>query len=166
MSGLKTLEVATANRPGRGTAEIVLYGKGFGPESLSHLGRLGDTGCESTSWMSVSAVSCKLTTKIGTTLQGWLTVGKTSAVAMTSQAYSFDGGSMSIVMEQNRAGTGSMSISLHGANFAMLGVGLTSMARAGHTGCEGTEWVSETSLYSLVGLIDANTRRVVMTVAH
>ena len=49
---------------------------------------------------------------------------------------------------------------------ARVGLGLvafTALGRVGQTGCEGTEWESETSVRCLVGQGSQGTRRVVMT---
>ena len=43
----------------------------------------------------------------------------------------------------NRGGTGSASVTVRGAGLGL--VAYTSMVRSGATGCEGTEWESETS---------------------
>eukprot|EP00001_Collodictyon_triciliatum_P158170 27748_6 len=70
-------------------------------------------------------------------------------------------GRVSMVRRQNRAGTGSASVTVHGASMGL--VALTAMVRSGQTGCEGTEWESETSVRCLVGHGARGTRRVVMT---
>ena len=61
---------------------------------------------------------------------------------------SVDGG-MSVMRRQNRAGTGSASVTVHGAGLGL--VAFTALGRVGQTGCEGTEWESETSVRCLVG---------------
>ena len=72
-----------------------------------------------------------------------------------------DGGSISVVRGYNRGGTGSTSVTVVGSG---LGVGrYTGSLRLGQTGCEGTEWESETSLTCLVGSGLFASRRVVLT---
>ena len=61
----------------------------------------------------------------------------------------------------NRGGTGSGSVTVHGGSLGL--VAYTSMVRSGATGCEGTEWESETSVRCLTGRGTRGTRRVVMT---
>ena len=61
----------------------------------------------------------------------------------------------------NRAGTGSASVTVHGSGLGL--VAFTALGRVGQTGCEGTEWESETSVRCLVGHGARGTRRVVMT---
>ena len=59
------------------------------------------------------------------------------------------------------AGTGSASMTVHGASMGL--VAYTGEARQGQTGCEATEWESETSVRCMVGHGSRGTRRVVMT---
>merc|ERR1719506_951768 len=69
---------------------------------------------------------------------------------------------MSVAGRGNRGGTGSASMTVHGASMGL--VAYTGKARHGHdTGCEATEWESETSVRCLVGHGSRGTRRVVMT---
>merc|ERR1719199_2412477 len=78
-----------------------------------------------------------------------------------SAAYSIDVGSVSMSRGYNRAGTGSASVTVHGASLGL--VTYTGIGRTGETGCEGTEWESETSVRCMVGHGGRGTRRVVMT---
>ena len=81
-----------------------------------------------------------------------------------TQTWSVDIGALSVMRRANRAGTGSASFTVHGANMGL--VTYTGRAREGHTGCETTEWESETSVRCLVGHGARGTRRVVMTVGE
>ena len=78
-----------------------------------------------------------------------------------SAMYSVDAGSMSVTRRSNRAGTGSASVTVHGSGLGL--VAFTALGRVGQTGCEGTEWESETSVRCLVGHGARGTRRVAMT---
>merc|ERR1719163_2301817 len=106
--------------------------------------RSGQTGCEGTEWESETSVRC-LAERSGS----------------MSEAYSVDVGSMSTMRRDNSAGTGSASVTVHGSSLGL--VGMTAMVRSGQTGCEGTEWESETSVRCLAGHGGQGTRRVVMT---
>src|SRR6056300_1765739 len=66
-----------------------------------------------------------------------------------------------LTRRQNRAGTGSGSMTVHGSGMGLAGY--TARGREGQTGCEGTEWESETSVRCLVGQGAGGTRRGVMT---
>ena len=78
-----------------------------------------------------------------------------------TQAWSGDVGMMSVIDGYNRAGTGSASVTVHGAGMGL--VTYTGRAREGQTGCEATEWESETSVRCLESHGGRGTRRVVMT---
>ena len=79
-----------------------------------------------------------------------------------TQAWSGDVGMMSVIDGSNRGGTGSGSVTVHGAGMGLVSV-YTGRAREGQTGCEATEWVSDTSMRCRVGQGVSGTRRVVMT---
>jgi hypothetical protein len=66
-----------------------------------------------------------------------------------SQAWSVDVDVISQSRRANRAGTGSASVTVHGAGMGI--VRHTAKGRTGHTGCEGTDWQSETSVRCRVG---------------
>ena len=78
-----------------------------------------------------------------------------------SGAYSVDTGSTSVLMRSNGAGTGSAWVTVHGSGLGMTG--LTGMSWIGDTGCEGTEWESETSVRCLTGHGYGGTRRMMVT---
>ena len=81
-----------------------------------------------------------------------------------SGAMSFDVALVSVAHASNRPGTGPAVVTVSGLG---LGIVLNTMrARAGHTGCESTKWVSETSVVGRLGHGAGSTRRLVMTVAH
>ena len=66
-----------------------------------------------------------------------------------SAVYSVDPGELSLTQACNRAAIGSALVTVRGA-----GLGLTllsALARSGQTGCEGTDWESETSMRCLMG---------------
>ena len=78
-----------------------------------------------------------------------------------SEGYSVEAASMSVMRRGYHGGTGSASMTVHGSSLGL--VGFTAMGRVGETGCEGTEWESETSVRCLVGHGARGTRRVAMT---
>jgi hypothetical protein len=70
-----------------------------------------------------------------------MTVGERGG--SVTQVWSVDVGALSVMRRQYRAGTGAASVTVHGASMGL--VTYTGWARKGHTGCEATEWESETS---------------------
>ena len=124
--------------------------------------REGHTGCESTQWESDSAVRCLIGHGARGTRRVVMTAGERRG--SVTQTWSVDSAALSVMRRRNRAGTGSASITVHGANMGL--VAYTGRAREGHTGCETTVWESETSVRCLVGHGVRGTRRVVMTVGE
>ena len=88
----------------------------------------------------------------------WFRARGSSGLVMTvgerggsvSQAWSIEAPGLSIMTRLNAAGTGSTSVTVHGASMGL--VSYTGRAREGQTGCEATEWESETSMRCMVGL--------------
>jgi len=81
-----------------------------------------------------------------------------------SHVISMDVAEMNYVFHRNKASTGSLLVTVHGAG--LLSLAYTLMARVGFTGCELTEWNSETSLIAIVGHSVRSTRGVSLTVGH
>jgi hypothetical protein len=147
------------NRGGTGSASVTVHGSSLGMVSFTALGRMGQTGCEGTEWESETSVRCLVGQGIRGTRRVAMTAGERSGSG--SAMYSVDVGSMSAATGSNRAGTGSMSVTVQGAGLGQ--VALTALGRVGQTGCEGTEWESETSVRCLVGSGVRGTRRMVVT---
>jgi hypothetical protein len=147
------------NRAGTGSASVTVHGSGLGLVSLTAMGRMGQTGCEGTEWESETSVRCSMGHGLFVTRRMAMTAGERGG--SSTSATSIDSGSVSVSLQRNRAGTGSASVTVHGAGLGL--VSLTAMGRIGQTGCEGTEWESETSVRCLVGLAVPGTRRVAMT---
>ena len=122
-------------------ASVTVHGAGMG--LLTHTGRAreGHTGCEATGWESETSVRCRVTYGARGTRRLVMTVGERGG--SRTQGWSVDVGALSVMRRQNRAGTGSGSVTVHGAGMGL--VTHTGRARGGHTGCEATEWESETS---------------------
>jgi hypothetical protein len=147
------------NRPGTGSASVTVHGAGLGLVAYTSMGREGQTGCEGTEWESETSVRCMGGHWKSSTRRVVMTAGLRGS--SVSQVWSVDKAMISTVRLKNRAGTGSASLTVHAASLGL--VAYTSMGRGGQTGCEGTEWESETSVRCMVGQGHAGTRRVVMT---
>jgi hypothetical protein len=78
-----------------------------------------------------------------------------------SGAWSVDVGGVSMGRRGNRAGTGSASVTVHGAVIGFLFA--SGSARGGATECEASQWESETSVRCLIGRGVQGSRRVVVT---
>ena len=126
---------------------MTVHGAGLGLLAYTAMGREGHTGCEGTEWESETSVRCLMGHGARGTRRVAMTAGERSG--SMSEGYSVDGGSMSVMRRENRAGTGSASVTVQGSGLGL--VAYTGMVRSGETGCEGTEWESETSVRCLVG---------------
>ena len=115
--------------------------------AFTALGRVGQTGCEGTEWESETSVRCLVGHGIRGTRRVAMTAGERAGACR--RRCSVDAGSLSVSGEANRAGTGSASVTVHGSSLGL--VAFTALGRVGQTGCEGTEWESETSVRCLVG---------------
>merc|ERR1719183_1996284 len=144
------------NRAGTGSASVTVHGASLGLVASTALGRTGQTGCEGTEWESETSVRCMVTHGVQGTRRVAMTAGERGG--SMSEAYSVDEGSMSTLHRDNRAGTGSASVTVHGASLGL--VVSTALGRSGQTGCEGTEWESETSVRCMVTHGGQGTRRM------
>ena len=153
MSGAMSVDTGSVsmsravNGAGTGSASVTVHGAGLGMAAVTALGRIGQTGCEGTEWESETSVRCMIGQGSPGTWRVVMTAGERGG--SMSEGYSVDVGSMSTLHRDNRAGTGSASVTVHGASLGLIS--FTVLGRAGQTGCEGTEWESETSLRCMVG---------------
>ena len=152
-------EIEWSNLGGPGSAMVTVHGSGLGLTGLCLRGKVGETGCEGTEWESETSVRCHAGHGVRGTRRMAITAGERGG--SSSVAMSFDSGSVCVSLQRNRAGTGSASVTVLGAGLGL--VSFTGMVRSGQTGCEGTEWESETSVRCLVGHGARGTRRMAMT---
>ena len=152
--------VRASNRAGTGSASMTVNGASMGIVTYTQSARYGKTGCESTDWASETSVRCQLGGGAGGTRRSVMTVGQ--RIGSVSKAWSADTMRMSRTRRGNRASKGSASMTVHGSRIGI--VRYTVRGRPGHTGCEGTDWQSGTSVRCRVGHGAAGTQRVVITV--
>jgi len=126
---------------------MTVHGASIGKTAYTGRGREGHTGCEATEWVSDTSVRCKLGQGVQGSRRAVVTAGEGSG-SLTG-AWSTDVPGLSVMQGSNRAGTGSASLTVYGSG---LGLNmLTVKVHEGHTGCEGTEWSSGTSVRCMVG---------------
>ena len=148
-----------SNAAGTGSSLITVHGSSLGLVAYTGRARQGHTGCGATEWESETSVRCLVGHGVRGTRRVVMTAGERGG--SVTQAWSVDVGGLSVMHRGNRAGTGSTSMTVHGASMGL--VTYTGRAREGHTGCEATEWESETSVRCQIGHGARGTRRVVMT---
>eukprot|EP00283_Hemiselmis_rufescens_P008191 CAMPEP_0173427680 /NCGR_PEP_ID=MMETSP1357-20121228/6824_1 /TAXON_ID=77926 /ORGANISM="Hemiselmis rufescens, Strain PCC563" /LENGTH=103 /DNA_ID=CAMNT_0014391565 /DNA_START=103 /DNA_END=411 /DNA_ORIENTATION=- len=78
-----------------------------------------------------------------------------------TEAFSFNSPSLSSVTRRNAPGTGSASVTVHGASFGHSGY--SAGVRVGFSACESSDWVSDTEVACRVALGVRGTRRVTVT---
>ena len=131
-----TSRLRRLNRAGTGSASVTVHGAGMGLVSYTGRAREGQTGCEATEWESETSMRCMVGHGARGTRRVVMTVGERGG--SVSQAWSIEAPGLSITRRGNRAGTGSTSVTVHGASMGL--VSYTGRAREGQTGCEATEW--------------------------
>ena len=141
-----------------GKAYVSLFGGRFSTFAFSSAVRQGFSGCESTLWESESSMRCLAGMGVGATRQLMITAGHLHSL---TSGFSMDIASLSAARRHNFAGTGSSSVTVHGTGLGLLS--FTAMVRGGQTGCEGSEWESETSVRCLASIGSKKSRRFVMT---
>jgi hypothetical protein len=134
----------------------------MGLETYTGRGLNGKTGCEATEWESETSVRCLMTHEDRGTRRVVMTAGERGG--SVTQTYSSDCSCLSYIRPSNRAGTGSVSVTVHGSNFGLIVD--TFKVRLGQSSCEATEWESEASVMRLFGQGASGTHRSVMTVGQ
>jgi len=158
---------ATAsNFAGTGPFSFTVYGGNLGGIIYTVKTRAVPTGCESTEWKSETAVRCHVGHGVRGTRRVMMTLGQFTG--SLSQAWSADAGTsrkfLNLSLEANQPGTGSMSLTVHGTGFGFMMY--TSQYRIGSTGCEATNWRSQTSVQCLVGQGISGTKHVAITMGE
>jgi len=148
-----------SNMAATGSASVTVHGAGLGLVVFTAMGRAGQTGCEGTEWESETAARCMLGQGARGSLRIVMTAGEQGGSG--SAVFTVDTGGLSLTRGYNRAATGSVSVTVHGAGLGLTS--MTAMGRSGQMGCKGTEWKSETSMRCLMGRGAQGTSRMVMT---
>ena len=130
-----------ANTRSRGGLSISVTGTNFGQFSATPMAR-GETAGEATTWVSDSTVQCRAAG--GVERSRTLLVTSGVGVGILTEAWSYDGVTVSGMRRGNNPGTGSTTVTMHGAGFGL--VSYSGAGRVGATACEATGWESETSL--------------------
>merc|ERR1719199_636794 len=153
---------AVLNRASTGSASLTVHGMGLGSREYTTLANSLGPACEATEWESDTSVRCLHQASFRGTKKVAITIGERVGTGTEMYMLSIDTGVMSGSRKTNRAGTGSSSMTVHGAGFGWV-TWYSSQARYTQTGCEGTEWESETSMRCLVGQGAQGSRRLTIT---
>ena len=155
--GPEVSEALAGNRGGAVSSSATITGSGFGATMLSQVGQIGGTASEASEWRSDTSVVCKTTTVgIGHTQTASMTVG--ARTGYLTGAASYDGSRVSSLSGGNRGGAGSVArVTVQGDGLGT--VDMSSAGRLGGTGCEASEWRSDTEMTCLSGMGVMSTRR-------
>ena len=142
-----------------GGASVTVHGANMGLTSYSASARSGQTACEQTTWSSDTSVRSQSEQGVGESRRVLVTTGTRGGSATWS--FSTDKSVASLMRRSNAAATGSLSVTVHGAN-----VGLTttsSSVRVGRTASEQTTWGADTSLRCQAGHGVGGSRLLLLT---
>ena len=152
------------NRRETGSASVTVHGSSLGLVGMTAMVRSGQTGCESTYWISASSLLC-LSAAIS---RASLSVIITSGFTKASLSVGFSTDFVSVFRAYPRfldtSSTANESTTIVGAGFGTKDVSL--MARFGNTGCESTNWLSDSSLEGMIADGLAPKPVLVVTSAH
>ena len=132
----------------------------FGTGDLCSLARIGDTACESSLWISDSALTCKRAA--GHMATHPIFVSMTNALSAITAAVSYDSNRLASLTPSNSASSGSVSVTVSGVNFGVLKWSLH--VQSGISRCESSVWSSDTSVTSKVSSGRHASRRFTVTV--
>ena len=140
---------------------MTVHGRNMGVNArYTAIAREGQTGCEATEWESDTSMRCKVGQGVSGTRRVVMTAGQRSGSVTESMSTDMIG--LSVLSSLNRLAVGSESVTVHGTS--MGNAGYTGRGREGQTGCEATEWESETSVRCQATQGGGGgTRRLVMT---
>eukprot|EP00961_Rhodomonas_salina_P266372 3600853-Rhodomonas_salina.1 len=135
-----------------GQSLTVAWDVGLRPR-YSSAGRVGETGHESTVWVSESSTTCRAAGGTGGSLKDVLTVGV--VVGSWTEGISYGGPevlrlisvNISAAPRANVAATGGGSLMVSGLSFGTKDV--SGQLRVGVSGCSSSEWISTTSMAGL-----------------
>jgi hypothetical protein len=138
---------------------VSIFGLSFGTLALTTRTKIGQTGCAASKWISDSSCLCKASRSLSAS---WFLTATSGLKAGTrTAAYSFD--TIKIVSAlslMNAAKSGGQVFAIACQNCAP-----SLQGRNGFTGCDRSEWNSDTSVLSKVGSGVLNTLRLVVTSA-
>ncbi len=124
-------------------SSVTIYGGNFGAWDISASARIGQTRCESTFWISDSAVKCKLAGGIGVSLD--LSVTTTGQVGLFASSVSYNGPTLTSATPRVLETTGSYSLTVFGSGFGIFD--LTTRVRIGGTSAMSSLWISDSCLF-------------------
>ena len=130
------------NQLATGSASMTVQGSAMGHSRYTIAGRPGDTGNEASTWVSDTMLVCL--TRHGARHSTSMVVTSGERGGTRTEVISFDGVGLSSTLKHNWPATGASSMTVLGANMDLQDP--SSSMRVARTGCESTEWVSESAV--------------------
>jgi len=131
-----------------GAVSLTIFGSGFG--NLDHCSRVGlgssesvASSCESSDWLSSSAIVCKSVSGSGGSL-GAVIFQRDHRLSFVSGAISYDGPSLSSIELLTPASSGSATVSVLGSSLALYSVSLSAFLSGSN--CDVSVWVSDSAV--------------------
>jgi len=148
-----------SNRPATGSVVVTVFGSDFARADYSAVGRVGFTSSENTAWVSDTALQALVSAGVAISRRVAVTVGEN--VNTISEAASYDVATVSSVVYGNRGAFGDSVFSVSGSQMGT--VDYTGALRFGSTGCESSQWISDTQVHGIVAAGVDGTLRLVLT---
>jgi hypothetical protein len=148
-----------SNRAVTGSSSVSVQGAKFGLSLFSPSFRLHTTASEGTFWESDTSLRCRNPEGAISTRMIILTVGISQY--STTDYFSYDIPSMSIVFPVNNPPEGSVTFTIYGKMFGTVSRSIIS--RLGGTSCESSFWASDTTTFCKMAAGIRGTRRVSVT---
>jgi len=141
------LSASACNRAQILPASLSLFGSALTFSDFSAMSRMGHSASASTLWVSETSVTCLISSHLRGTCRAVVTAVEQAGTA--TNVFSSDTSIVQIATHNNnRATTGSTSVIVRGAGYGPIA--FTIVMRVGATGCEATQWESDTEVYCMV----------------
>jgi hypothetical protein len=131
-----------ANGPTMGSSSMhTMSGTNFAANDYTLSSIIGTTGCLSTSWISVTSATCRITPGFGPSHTATLTVQ--NLVATANLAFTYDSPVVTYAEPYNAPNSAGISVTLSGTNFGSTDLSVT--IQVAETACSRSQWISGTS---------------------
>lgn len=137
-----TTAIHPANHPGTTTSSITLNGVNFVFTDISPTVTVGQTVCETSQWISETAIKCKAPPGTGRSHNVLLTSLVETATAQAM--FTYDSPVVSQAADVAGNPSGGFSVTLSGTNFGVTNLGPS--AYVGQTLCTQSQWISHSSV--------------------
>eukprot|EP00960_Hanusia_phi_P007382 210360-Hanusia_phi.AAC.1 len=159
-----TLQVSAmqSNSPCTGSRSVVIFGNGMGLAQNTIKGRGQHTAFESSEWFSETSIHAMLYE----TILSSRTIAITTSARLESitQILSSDTSFLSTATQSNSPNTGSTQITVFGTGSGNSHYSISN--RLHSSSCEGSDWLSSTSIVCFTSSSTARTRQSVFTVGN